>query len=199
MSDIVLYRAPQSRAQTARWLLEELGVPYTTSALDLGAGENRRPPYLKINPMGKVPALTDGDVAISENAAIALYLADAYPVAGLAPAVGDPLRAAYLKWMVWGPGCLEPAMMQLHLKFEVARGTAGWGDPQLVMDVLADAVRTGPYLLGDRFSAADVVVGSAMLSGLMFGLLPGRAEFAAYRDRLLARPAKQRADALEAA
>jgi glutathione S-transferase len=197
MSEIVLYYAPRTRAGAARWMLEETGVPYRVETLDMGAGEHRRAEYLKINPMGKVPAIKDGDVVVSENAAIALYLADAYPAAGLAPPIGDPARGRYLKWCVWAAGCLEPAMMQAYLKFEVERGTAGWGGPEIVVDVLADALREAPYLLGESFSAADVVVGSGLMSGMMFGLLPERPEFAAYRDRLNARPVRQRALAAE--
>ncbi|MGD2132314.1 MAG: glutathione S-transferase family protein [Maricaulaceae bacterium] len=197
MTDITLYAASRSRAVTARWMLEEVGEPYTVQLLDLAAGDTHTPEYLALNPMGKVPTIKHGDVVVSEVAAIAVYLADAFPAAGLAPAIGDPRRGPYLKWCFWGPSCIEPAMMQLMLKFEVGRGTAGWGDPQLVMDVLADAVREGPWLLGDQFTAADVVVGSAVMSAMMFGLFPERDEFVAYRERLSARPARQRTVAAE--
>lgn len=198
MNEIVLYYSPMTRAATARWMLEETGVPYQVETIDIRKGEGRSPGYLKINPMGKVPAIRDGDVVISENAAIALYLADACPQAGLAPVIGEPSRGPYLKWMIWGPGCLEPAMLQKYLKFEVASGTAGWGSPDLVLDVLAGALGEGPFLLGEQFSAADVVIGSGIISCMQFGLCEERPEYVAYRDRLNARPARQRTMELEA-
>lgn len=198
MSEIVLYYSPMTRAATARWILEEIGVPYRIETVDIRKGGGQSSAYLKINPMGKVPAISDGEVVVSENAAIALYLADAYPQTGLAPVISDPLRGPYLKWIVWGPGCLEPGMMQQYLKFEVARATAGWGSPELVLDVLADALRNGPYLLGKRFSAADIIIGSIIISCMQFGICAERSEFTAYRDLLNARPARQRTLELEA-
>jgi glutathione S-transferase len=198
MSNIVLYHCSRTRAAIARWMLEEVGAPYTVETIDVRAGRGRDPEYLKVNPMGKVPAIRDGSVVVAKNAAIALYLADAYPKAGLAPAVGDPLRGAYLTWMVWGPGCLEPAVTQKPVKFELAPSALGWGDPELVVDVLANALHEGPYLLGDRFSAADVIVGSTLMQGMRAGAFPERHELVGYRERLLARPAAQRAEELEA-
>jgi len=200
MSEIIFYQCPMTRSAIARWTLEEVGAPYRAELIDVREGVGgRTPEFEAINPMGKVPAIKDGEVTVAENAAIGLYLADAYPDAGLAPPIGDPLRGRYLQWCVWSPGCLEPALMQRAMKFETARPQAAWGDPELVMDVLADAVRTGPWLLGERFTVADVLVGSGIIFGLQFDLLPERPEYLAYRDRLIERPARQRATQLEEA
>jgi glutathione S-transferase len=188
-----LYHAVPSRASTAHWMLEEVGEPYELELLDLKGGDQRSPAYLALNPMGKVPTLVDGDLVVSEVSAICCYLADAYPKAGLAPAIGDVRRGAYLKWLFFGPSCVEPAITDKALQREpVPRSTAGWADYDTVVEVLRAALAKGPYLFGETFIAADVVVGSAISWGLTFKLLPELPEFAAYRDRLLARPALQR-------
>jgi glutathione S-transferase len=195
---LTLYHAVPSRAATARWMLEELGEPYAIELLDLKAGDQRKPEYLKLNPMGKVPTLVDGDTVVTEVAAICCYLADAYPDAGLAPAIGDKRRGPYLKWLFFGPSCIEPAMTDKAMKREaVPRSTAGWGDYDTVVEVLRAAVAKGPWLLGERFTAADVVIGSSIRFGTAFGMLPEIPEFVAYRERVLARPALQRQMALD--
>src|ERR1700754_3284439 len=158
--ELVFYANPMSRARIVRWMLEEVGEPYRTEILDYGT-TMKAPAYLAINPMGKVPALKHGDTVVTEAAAICCYLADAFPQAGLAPPIGDARRGTYLKWLFFGPSCVEPAVTdKAFRRAEVPpRGTLGYGDYDTVMDVLADAMRAGPYLLGQQFTAADVVIG----------------------------------------
>ncbi len=190
---LTLYHAAPSRSSIVLWMLEELGEPYKLELLHLKQGDHLKPAYLAINPMGKVPTLVDHGVAITEVAAICCYLADRYPMAGLAPAIDDPLRGPYLKWMFWGPSCMEPAVIDHHLKREPGpRAIMGWIDYDTTMNVLSDAVRKGPWLLGDKFTAADVVIGAGVNWGLLFGTIPKRPEFEAYAARLRTRPAMQR-------
>jgi glutathione S-transferase len=154
---------------------------------------------LKINPMGKIPVLRDGDAIITETPAILVHLADKYPNAGLAPAIGDPDRAAYLRWLFFYGSCFEPACVDLAMKRETPGSMAGWGRPQDVFDTLAAALKPGPWLLGERFSAADVMLGSGVAYMLGFKILPDRPEFADYAARIEARPARMAAKAADAA
>jgi glutathione S-transferase len=195
MAGLTLYHAVPSRSSIAHWMLEEVGQPYEVRLLDLQKGEQRRPDYLAVNPMGKVPALDHDGVVVTEAAAICCYLADAFPQAGLNVPVGDRQRGPYLKWLFFGPGCIEPAATDKAFKRaqEPPRGTLGYGTYDTVMDVLAAALRTGPYLLGGRFTAADVVIGSTLRWGMAFKLIPERPEFTAYTGRLAERPAARRA------
>jgi glutathione S-transferase len=199
MTALTLYHAFPSRSSIVRWMLEEVGEPYDLQVLRLAEGEQRKPAYLAVNPMGKVPALKHGDVVITEAAAICTYLADAFPRARLAVPIGDPRRGVYLKWLFFGPGCVEPAITdKAYPRVEQPRrGTLGYGDYDLVMDVLAKGVAKGPYLMGEHFTAADVVVGSTLRWGMMFDLLPKRAEFVDYVGRLGERPALKRASELD--
>src|SRR3954471_14909912 len=142
--------------------MEETGQPYERVLIDLSAGAQKRAEYLAINPMGKVPALQDGDATIAESAAVCAYVAERCPEAGLAPPLGDPARAKYLYWLFFAPGCIEPAMVQIATKLEMNSVAAGWGDSQRVMDVLEAALKKGPWLLGDMFTAADIAVGSGL-------------------------------------
>jgi glutathione S-transferase len=197
--ELTLYHAIPSRSSIARWMLEEVGEPYEARLLNLRAGDQRQPDYLKLNPMGKVPTLDHGGVIVTEAAAICGYLADAFPQAGLAPAIGAPERGPYLKWLFFGPSCLEPAITEKAMNREPpARTMAGWGDYDTVLEVLRNAVAEGPYLLGEQFTAADVVIGAGIRWGTKFELLPMLAEFKDYLDRLNARPALQRQIALDA-
>ncbi len=190
---LTLYHASPSRSSVAHWMLEELGEPYTLEILNLRAGDQRKPEFLAINPMGKVPALKDGDVIVTEVAAICCYLADAYPKAKLAPPVGDRRRGEYLKWLFYGPSCVEPAMIDKALGRPPApRSTAGWADYDTVIEVLRNAVSGREYLLGEQFTAADVVIGSGLRWGMLFNMIPALREFASYVDRLKERPALQR-------
>ena len=199
MGKLTLYHAAPSRSSIVRWMLEEIGEPYELSVLSLTKGEQSAPGYLAVNPMGKVPALKHGDVIITEAAAICTYLADEFPQAKLNVPVGDPRRGPYLKWLFFSPACIEPAITDQAFprQEQPRRGTLGYGDFDSVMNVVAKAVEPGPYLIGEQFTAADVVVGSTLRWGLMFGLLPTRPEFMAYVGRLEQRPALQRATALD--
>jgi glutathione S-transferase len=200
MADLVLYHASPSRSSVALWMLEEIGAPYDIRLLNLGEGEQRKPEYLAVNPMGKVPALKHGDTVISEVAAICTYLADAFPEAKLNVPLGTPRRGIYLKWLFFGPGCLEPAMTD-HVfprKEPPRRVTLGYGDYDSVMNVVAQALKPGPYLMGDQFTAADVIVGANIRWGMMFKMVPERPEFLTYAERLKMRPAAQRAEAKDA-
>jgi glutathione S-transferase len=193
-ADLVFYFAPRTRSGTVLWMLEELGVPYRMEVLNLKKGEHKSPGYLAINPMGKVPAITHGGVPVTEVAAICCYLADAIPQAGLAPAIGDPRRGTYLRWMFFSPSCIEPAITDKAFpRANASAATLGHGDFDSVMKACASAVSNGDYLLGATFSAADVVFGSTLRYGMMFGLIPKQPEFESYVGRLAQRPALMKA------
>jgi len=194
-----LYWAPRSRSFSALWLMEETGQPYERVLTDITKGAQKTPEYLAINPMGKVPALSDGEAALAEAAAICAYVAERYPQAQLAPPVGDPRRAKYLYWLFFAPSCIEPAMVQLATKIEMSPVSAGWGDAQRVFDVLDAALAKGPWILGDQFSAADVAIGSALNFAVrLFKMAPSRPSFERFLDACAARPAFQRASVMAA-
>lgn len=195
LTDLVLYHGAPSRSSIALWMLEEIGRPYRLELLDLKRGENRTPAYLAVNPMGKVPALRHDGAVVTEAAAICAYLADAFPAAKLGVPVGDPARGPYLKWLFFGPSCLEPAILDQAFPRagEAPKSALGYGDFDTVIAVLADAVRGRTAIVGDRFTAADVVIGSGLRWGMMFKLLPERPEFVAYTASLAERPALKRA------
>ena len=197
MAKLTLYHASPSRSSIVLWMLEELGQPYDIHLLSLAKGENRAADYLAVNPMGKVPALRHGDTVITEVAAICTYLADEFPDAKLNIPIGTPRRGVYLKWIFFGPSCIEPAVTDRAFprKEEARRGMLGYGDFATTMDVVAAAVAKGPWLMGEQFTAADVVTGSHIRWGMMFKMIPERPEFAAYAARIAARPAAQRAEA----
>ena len=196
MAQLTLYHAAPSRSSVVLWMLEEVGEPYDIKLLSFAKEENRKPDYLAINPMGKVPALRHGDTVITELAAICTYLADAFPKANLAVPIGTPRRGLYLKWLFFAPGCLEAAVMDRAAprKEEARRGMLGYGDFDTTMNVLAAAVAKGPWLMGEQFTAADVVIGANIRFGMMFKMIPERPEFTAYAARIAARPAAQRAE-----
>src|SRR3982751_4683234 len=194
-----LYWSPRSRSFSALWLMEETGQPYERVLTDITTGAQKKPEYLAINPMAKVPALQDGEATLAEAAAICAYVAERYPEARLAPALGDPLRAKYLYWLFFSPGCIEPAMVQLANKLEMNPVAAGWGDAQRVFDVLDAALQNGPWILGETFSAADVAIGSGLNFAVrLFKIAPSRPSFERYLDRCASRPAFQRAVELAA-
>jgi glutathione S-transferase len=193
---ITLYYNPQSRARGTHWLLEEIGVPYTLAPVSFEDGSMRTPEFLAINPMGKVPAIVDDGVAVSEGVAIAIYLADKYKSPNdLAPAIDDPLRGEFLRWTVFYAN-IEAAITQKFAGFEMGRVQAGWGSVELVIDVLRERIgKADPWLLGERFTAADVVTGGGVVYAMRFNAFPKLPEFTAYAERLTARPAFLRANA----
>ncbi len=194
MSDITLYFARASRSFTPRWLLEELGVPYAVKTLRLGRGDHKTRAYLRVNPMGKVPALTDGEVRVTENPAICLYLADRYGMGTLAPAVDDPRRGDFLRWMVFSTAVFEPAIYLPEDDDASAASGRGWGTKTRVVEVLADTMRDREWLLGDMFSAADVMLGSLVSIALFNDRIPGAPDsLVAWNARMSARPAYQSA------
>jgi glutathione S-transferase len=201
MAKLTLYHAAPSRSSVVLWMLEELGEPYDIHLLSLAREENRKPDYLAINPMGKVPALRHGDAVITELAAICTYLADEFPGARLNVPIGTPRRGAYLKWLFFGPGCLEPAVIDRAAPRKEAprRAMLGYGDFDTTMDVIAAAVAQGPWLMGEQFTAADVVIGANIRWGMMFKMVPERQTFLDYAARIAARPAAQRAEAKDKA
>ena len=197
MPKLTLYHAAPSRSSIVHWILEELGEPYDLHLLSFAKGDNRAPEYLAVNPMGKVPALKYGDTVITEAAAICAYLADEFPQARLNIPVGDPRRGVYLKWLFFGPSCIEPAITDRAFprKEEPRRAALGYGDIDAVMDVVATGVSgNGPYLMGEQFTAADVIIGSTLRWGMMFKLLPERSELMPYAQRIAERPALQRSE-----
>jgi glutathione S-transferase len=199
-----LYWSPRSRSFSSLWLMEEAGQPYERVLIDITSGAQKTPEYLAINPMGKVPALRDGEATLAEAAAICAYVAERYPQARLAPPLGDPARAKYLYWLFFVPGCVEPAMVQLATKIEMNPVSAGWGDATRVFDVLDAALSKGKgskesWILGENFSAADVMVGSILNFVVrLFKMVPTRPSFDRYLDACAGRPAFQRAGALAA-
>ena len=200
MPALTLYHIAPSRSSTVLWMLEEIGEPYGIHLLNMKKGDNREHPYLAINPMGKVPALKHGNTIITECAAICTYLADAFPKAGLNMPIDHPQRGPYLKWLFFAPGVLEMAVMDRAFPraAEARRAALGYGDFDTTMDVLAKAVTPGPFLLGDKFTAADVVIGSNLRWGTMFKMIPERKEFSDYVARFVDRPAAKRAEAKDA-
>ena len=200
-NELVFYTNPRSRGRIVRWMLEEIGQPYRTEVLDYGT-TMKAPTYLAINPMGKVPALRHGDMVVTEAAAICAYLADAFPQAGLAPPHGDRLRGSYYRWLFFAAGPVEAAVSNKAFGFVVPperEGTIGYGSFQRVMDTLEQAVSGGNYLVGDKFTAADVYAGSQIGFGLMFKTFEPRPAFQHYWQRITVRPAYARARALDEA
>jgi glutathione S-transferase len=197
--EIVLHYSVASRSLIALWMLEELGLPYRLVDRDLKAGKNRAPDYLKINPMGLVPTLVIGEVVVTENPAICIYLADRYGYGALAPRIEEADRGAYLKWMVYSTAVLEPAValggavLDYGAKGPPRNWGPNWGDVGDVVRVLTGALEGRDYLLGARFSAADVMLGSMIGMRLFTGMLPAEPVLVAYNERLEARPARQRA------
>ena len=195
--ELTLFTNPQSRGRMARWMLEEVGVPYRTEVIEYGA-PMKSADYLAINPMGKVPAIRHRGTVVTEAAAICAYLADAFPEAGLAPPAGE--RGAYYRWLLFAAGPVEAATTNRYLGFEVPadrEAMIGYGTYEATVDTLEKAVTENPYIAGERFSAADVYVGSHVGWGMIMGSLEKRAAFAGYWARVSDRDAYRRADALD--
>lgn len=190
---LTFYTNPMSRGRIIRWMLEEVGAPYETVVLDYQSSM-KTADYLAINPMGKVPAIVHDGRVVTEGAAICAYLAEAFPDAGLAPSADE--RANYYRWMFFAAGPVEAAVTNRSLGVEVAadkRAMVGYADYDTTVDTLERAVSAHSYIAGDRFTAADVYVGSQVGWGLMFGSLPQRDAFSDYWSRLVDRPAAVRA------
>jgi glutathione S-transferase len=196
---VTLYHSPNTRSSGALTLLEELGAPYELRVLNMKAGEQRRPEYLGVNPMGKVPALKHGDALITEQVAIFLYLAGLFPKAGLAPAVGDPSRGPYLRWMIFYAACFEPAVIDVVTQRDpAAMQMSPYGDFETMLRTVTDQLAKGPYILGERFSAADVLWGGALAWTTMFKLVPELPVIMNYVQRAAARPSAARVKAKDA-
>lgn len=186
---LTLYHCPHSRSTGVLTLLEELHAPYELHVMNMKKGENREAAYLAINPMGKVPAIRHGDAIVTEQVAIYLYLADLFPQAGLAPPLGDPLRGPYLRWMAFYGSCFEPAIVDQWMKNKPADKTAcHYGDFDTMFNTLVEQLGKGPYLLGEQFSALDILWGTAFGWMMMFGLVPKLPVIEQYVERVNSRP-----------
>jgi glutathione S-transferase len=197
---LTFYHSPNTRSSGALILLEELGAPFELRVLNMKAGEQRRPAYLAVNPMGKVPAVRHGEALITEQVAIFLYLADLFPQAKLAPALDDPLRGPYLRWLVYYAACFEPAVVDHAMKREPAPlSTSPYGDYDTMLKTLTEELAKGTFILGERFSAADILWGTALGWMTKFTLVPESPLVMAYIERIDARPAVAKVRARDAA
>lgn len=197
MSELTFYTNPMSRGRIARWMLEEIGVPYKTEILGFGTTMKSHD-YLAINPMGKVPAIKHGDTIVTECAAICAYLADAFPGANLAPP--PKARGLYYRWLFFAAGPLEMAVVNRSLGFEIPPDKlrmAGCGSFTDVMKTLERAVSEEHFVAGDAFTAADVYVGAHVAWGLKFGSIEKRQAFVDYLARVSSRPAFKRAEQID--
>jgi glutathione S-transferase len=192
--EVVFYHNPMSRGRMVHWMLEEIAAPYRIELLSFDRGDNKKPAFLAVNPMGKLPAIVHRGTAITECGAIITYLADAFPAAKLAPAVGEVARGTYLRWMFFGQGCIESALIDRMLaRPPVDRPTAlGYGSYDDVVRAMEIALTPGPYILGERFSAVDVYLGSQLGFGMMMKSWEPRPIFQNYLGLLAQRPAYQR-------
>lgn len=196
---ITLFHAPQSRSSGTLMLLEELGAPFELHVLNMKAGEQRQSAYLAVNPLGKVPAIKHRGELVTEQVAIFIYLADLFPKAGLAPAIGDPLRGPYLRWMVYYAACYEPALVDRAMKREPAPlAMSTYGDFDTMLGTIVERLTGSPYLLGDTFSAADLLWGMALQWGTMFKIVPETPVIADYVKRVSARPSFAKVAAMDA-
>ena len=192
---LVLYHHPYSRAAAVLWMFEELGIDYELRFVDMPGGAHKTPELLALNPMGKLPILTDGDQVVTEVAAIGLYLADRYALGRLAPKLDDPRRGTYLRWSLFAPSVIEPGAIAKMNNWEGKPSQVGWGTHEAMLGATESAIRDRDYLLGDSFSMADMIFGATVRYMLRFKMLEPRPALTAYGERLAARPALQRADA----
>jgi glutathione S-transferase len=192
---LVLHHHPFTRAANVVWMLEELGCPYTLKYVDVMAGEQRTPEFRRINPMGKVQVLVDGEQVVTESAAIGLYLADRYGYGTLAPKIEAEERGTYLRWSCFAPSVIEPGAYAQGAKWEYRAAQAGWGEYETMVATIEQAIGQGPWLLGDQFTMADVIFGGTVRSLLLFKMLDARPALVAYAERLSARPASRAAQA----
>ena len=197
---IEFYTNPMSRGRTVHWMLEELEVPYEVHLLDFGKAEHKAPHFLRINPMGKVPTIVHRGTVVTECAAIVAYLADAFPQAGLAPAFDDLKRGTYLRWLFFAAGCLEPAVIDKMLARPIAekKSALAYGSFEDAVGALDAALLPGPFILGERFSAADIYFTAQLGFGQMVKALTLSPTQTAYIERCTARPAYRRFEAKSA-
>jgi len=196
MADLIFYTNPQSRGRIVRWMLEEIGQPYETEVIPYDQIKSER--YLAVNPMGKVPAIKHRDHVVTECAAICAYLADVFPQAGLAPR--DEEKADYYRWMFYAAGPAEAAVSNQAMGWVPTperERMFGYGNFDKVVAVLDELFSLRDFVCGDRFTAADVYVGSQIMFPLQFGMLPERDSFTRYRDRLQSREAYKRANEID--
>ncbi len=197
---VTFFHSPNTRSAGVLALLEEIGAPYELALVDMKAGRQREPEYLAINPMGKVPAIRHGDALVTEQVAIFIYLADLFPESGLAPAIGDPLRGPYLRWLAFYGSSFEPAVIDRAMKRDPAPlAMCPYGDYDTMLATLVGQLSKGPYILGETFSAADVLWGTSLGWTTSFKLVPELPEITGYIARIGARPAIARARAKDAA
>jgi glutathione S-transferase len=197
---ILFFHAPNSRSSGARILLEELAAPHELHVVNMKAGDQRKAAFLAVNPMGKVPAIRHRGELITEQVAIFIYLADLFPQAGLTPALDDRLRGPYLRWMAYYGSCFEPAVVDRALKRDQAPlAMSPYGDYDTMLKTLTDQLAKGPYLLGERVTAADVLWGTALAWTTGFKLVPELPVIMDYVKRLNARPSVGKVRALDAA
>ncbi len=196
---ITLFHVPQTRSSGVLALLEELHAPYALHVLNMKTGEHRQSAYLAINPMGKVPAILHGDALVTEQVAIGIYLADLFPEAGITPAIGDALRGPYLRWYVFYAACFEPALIDKAMKRDPgAVGMSPYGDLSMTLTTVIGQLGKGPWLLGEKFTAVDVLWGTALTWMTGFGLIEAVPPVKAYIERWAARPSVRAVAAIEA-
>jgi glutathione S-transferase len=194
---VTFYHNPMSRGRIVHWMLEEANAPYEMKVVSFAKGEHKSPEFLAVNPMGKIPAIVHRGTVVTEAAAICAYLADAFPAAGLAPKLDDSKRGDYFRWLFFSAGCAEAAIVDRMFERPAPSRPAalGYGNYDDAINTLEKALTPGPFILGEKFSAADVYTGSAIGWGLMMKALEPRPAFTQYLGRLSARPAFQRVTA----
>lgn len=189
-----VFWAPQTRSTRAIWMLEEAGIDYDMQQIDIRSPERENSDeFVAASPMRKVPAIVDGQNCLAESAAICIYVADRYAAGSLAPALDDPRRGKFLYWSLYTPAVIEPAMAEKFSKVEPNRARNGWGDFDLMITTFDEGLHDRPWILGDQFTAADVMLGSSAVFMRMFGMLPDTRNIADYADRCLERPAYKKA------
>lgn len=192
---LVLHHHPYSRAANMVWALEEVGVPYTLHTVDLMKGEQKAPELVALNTMGKLPILVDGEAVVSETSAICMYLADRYAVGRLSPALDDPARGAWYRWCVYPSAVIEPGCMAKGNGWVYRPTQAGWGTYESILETLDRALTPGPWLLGDRFTMADLLVGASLRWMLRFKMIDALPSFTAFTARIEERPAFRASEA----
>jgi glutathione S-transferase len=195
---ITLYYATQSRSIRALWMLEEIGRPYERVKVDIRGRDHPRPDFLKVSPLGKVPVIVDGETSVAESGAVLLYLTERFPEARLAPPPGDPARGRFLQWLFFAAGVIEPAYVEKLQGLKLAHSTAGWGSFDHVMQVIEQALAPGPWIVGEQFTAVDVLLGVDLYFGQeVMKIVPHSNAIDAYLERCRQRPALHRAIAID--